>query len=68
MLLLSLKSTAFLVDDDSSGQILASARLLDLGFILDVLHTDKEAWRCTQAVLIVSLSRWIMVDERSGEG
>jgi len=71
MLLLSLKSTAFLVDDDSFGQNTCFCSFAWLGihpWRLDVFHTDKEAWRCTQAVLIVSLSRWIIVDERSGEG
>jgi hypothetical protein len=64
MLLLSLKSTAFLVDDDPLPEkVFASARFFDLGFILDVFRTDKEAWRCTQVVSIVSLSGWIMVDE-----
>jgi hypothetical protein len=61
-LLLSLKSTAFLVGDGSFPEnIFASARLFGLGFILDVFRTDKGAWRCTQVVSIrLGLNRFIV--------
>jgi len=73
MLLLSPKSTALLVDDDSLPEnIFASARLFGLGLVLDVFLTDKVAWRFTQVVSVVFHcrdGRWLMRDlGRMGQG
>jgi hypothetical protein len=66
MLLLSPKSTALLVDDDSLPEnIYASARLFGLGLVLDVFLTDKVAWGFTQVVSVVFHcrdGRWLTRD------